>query len=113
MSDEEDKKTPETDGTPPMVDPAEKILHTKPMNAQELMQALRETGHRGPDIRAVMEKAMHPEKVPFRCRVCGCTSYSDITKSNGIIGPGHHLVVTGHKCDECSALFADPAKFSR
>ena len=49
---------------------------------------------------------------PFECRVCGCTKYKTIRKSNGILGPGGFSRITGYECEGCSVTFSDVAEFS-
>lgn len=39
------------------------------------------------------------------CRICGSNSYSEVTKSNGIRGPGGRVWVIHYVCDGCSVIF--------
>jgi hypothetical protein len=52
----------------------------------------------------------------FRCRHCGCTTYSELYRPSSphdIIGPGGGRGrPIGYVCDGCSAQFRDPEKFS-
>lgn len=59
-----------------------------------------------------MVKKKKEEKVDFRCRICGCTTYSEARKGNGVIGPGYQSWVLYYVCGGCSAVFKNPAKFS-
>jgi len=51
-------------------------------------------------------------KIPFGCRICGNTEYEEITDHNGVMGPGFQEWRVFCVCKGCSAIFADPKKFS-
>ncbi len=53
-------------------------------------------------------------KKDFKCRVCGCTKYSTktISNGNGVVGFGGRAIVEYYYCNNCSAIFKDPKKFS-
>jgi hypothetical protein len=59
------------------------------------------------------KKAVEEERRSFRCRICGSETYKEVTKSNGILGPGGWTKTLYCICDGCSVLFQNPKKFSK
>lgn len=49
----------------------------------------------------------------FCCPICGSEEYSQVTNSNGILGPGGRSWILYNICSGCSVLFADVEKFTK
>jgi rRNA maturation endonuclease Nob1 len=49
----------------------------------------------------------------FQCPICGSTDYNQITKSNGILGPGGRTWLDHCVCAGCSVMFKDAEKFCK
>ncbi|MCK5510665.1 hypothetical protein KAI65_03935 [Candidatus Parcubacteria bacterium] len=49
----------------------------------------------------------------FCCPICGNTEYEEITKSNGITGPGGSVWLDYCFCAKCSVMFKNAEKFCK
>ncbi len=49
----------------------------------------------------------------FKCRICGCKEYDEITKRNDALGPGFRSWVEYFVCRGCSIIFNDVKKFTK
>jgi len=61
----------------------------------------------------VVNAIYEPKPVDFCCPICQSTKFTDVTKNNGILGPGGHVWVAYRVCLGCSVMFTDPERFGR
>jgi hypothetical protein len=54
-----------------------------------------------------------PKLKDFCCPICNSNDYKQITRSNGILGPGGRVYLDHCECLGCSATFKDAEKFTK
>ncbi len=57
------------------------------------------------------QRFVPPKYENFCCPICGSTEYKQITRSNGVLGPGGRTWLDHCVCTGCSVTFNDAEKF--